>query len=128
MSWYASLHLFVDEHCNSQLDFTAPANIKKKQVARATSVAPSGRFGTARCEIWSGELRDDWTQKLHTGKSTWNPKNWWFVDVSPFPFGCIFRLEPLVFRFFRSQVVQDFFHQQYPITKVVGKMTFLFQW
>jgi len=126
MSWYASLHLFVDEHCNSQ--FHGTCEHRKKQVARATSVAASGRFGTARWEIWSGELRDDWTQKLHPGKLTWNPKNWWFVDVSPFPFRGISRLEPLVFWFFRSQVVQDFFHQHYPITKVVGKMTFLVHW
>ena len=37
------------------------------------------------------------TLQLHPKKLTWSPKIWWFVDVSPFPLGCIFSFQPLVF-------------------------------
>ena len=41
------------------------------------------------------------TENIHTPPKTnaWNPKiGGLLVDVSPFPFGCIFRFQPLVFR------------------------------
>ena len=40
-----------------------------------------------RCgESAKGLLEDEHSFK-NPPKLTWNPKNWWFVDVSPFPRG-----------------------------------------
>ena len=51
-------------------------------------------------EIWipNNSPRKHPTPEGTPPKTNMEPKNWCFVNVSPFPFGGIFRVQPFVFR------------------------------
>ena len=52
-------------------------------------------------EGWENHQRNGEDEKLHSGKSTWNPKSWRWMDSEddfPFSIGWVLGLQPIIFQ------------------------------